>query len=132
MAPLDPPDDVGFVDRLEAVFSAVIAKARSDPAFARALAAAAGDPTAFAAAARRQRTDWTATAPDLDPQALMSAEGEEALRAALKPLTKRALYALVKARAINPVGASKYGKLQLIEHIIRSLRRGRDVAVFDY
>ncbi len=126
-------DAPGFVDRLEAVFAAVITKARADPAFARQLATAAGDPTRFAAAARAtRRTDWAAEAPDLNPAAMLAAEGEEALRAALKPLTKRALYALVKSRALNPAGASAFNKLQLVEHIIRSVRRRSDAPVFDY
>ncbi len=129
----DGDDGAPFVDRLEAVFAAVIAKARSDHAFARQLAAAAGDPERFADAARaRQQTNWAAEAPDLDPSAIVASQGEEALRAALKPLTKRALYALVKARAINPAGASKFNKVQLTEHIVRSVGRRDTATVFDY
>ncbi len=122
-----------LADVLEAVFAAVVARARADKAFARQLARAAGDPGRLAASAKRTR-DWSAEAPDLDLPALFVAEGAEAARRALRPLTRRQLYALVRAHDLAPAHTSKLNKTQLIEHIARTLTRAKEPAkrVFDY
>src|SRR5262245_25611957 len=96
-----PEDDDGdFADTLEAVFAAVVAKARTDRGFARQLAKAVGDPEKLAKAAKRTR-DWKAEAPDLDPKEL-AAGGADVLRKALAPLTHRELYALVRVHDLQP------------------------------
>jgi hypothetical protein len=122
-----------FIDVLEAVFAAVVAKARTDRAFARQLAKAVAEPGKLAAAARRA-PDWREEAPDLDLAALFEAKGADAARRVLRPLTRRQLYALVRARNLSPSQTSRLNKAQLIEHIARTLARSRTPAkrVFDY
>ncbi len=125
-------DPLAFVDQLEAVFAVLIAKARTDEAFAERLAQAVADPQTLRTSARARR-DWAREAPDMDPRAVLEAAGEEALRAQLAQHTRRALYALVKAQGLQPVGASKLNKSQLISHILRAVQGAdRLRGVFDY
>jgi hypothetical protein len=125
-------DDEGLPDVLEAVFAAVVAKARTDRSFARQLAKAVGDPSKLAKAAKRAR-DWKAEAPALDPRAL-AADGADAMRKALAPFTHRQLYALVRVHSLSPAHTGKLNKTQLIEHILRVTTREKEPAkrVFDY
>ena len=122
-----------FVSILEAVLAAVVAKARTDKAFARQLAKAVADPRKLRAAAQRAR-DWTAEVPEIDPRALFEAKGAEELRVELRPLTRRQVYALVRVYDLAPAHTSRLNKTQLIEHIVRALGRVREPAkrVFDY
>jgi len=126
-------DDV--LAALEAVFAAVLAKARRDPAFARTLAKALSG--ALPAAAADDADDAGSAkndAPALDPRALYAAEGADGLRRALGALSRPELYALVRDHDLAPSGASRLTKIQLIEHVAAVLG-GRSRAkrrVFDY
>jgi hypothetical protein len=128
----DDDQDESLPDVLEAVFAAVVEKARTDRGFARQLAKAVGDPAKLAKAAKRAR-DWNAEAPALDPRAL-AGQGADAARKALAPLTNRQLYALVRVHNLSPAHTGKLNKTQLIEHILRVTTREKEPAkrVFDY
>lgn len=129
----DEEDSDGFADTLEAVFAAVVAKARTDKSFARQLAKAVGDPDKLAKAAKKTR-DWKSEAPDMDPRALVEAAGPDGLRKALSSLTHRQLYALVRVHDLKPAHTAKLNKTQLIEHILRVVAKATEPAkrVFDY
>lgn len=128
-------DDKGdeFADALEALFTAVVAKARTDRTFARQLAKAVGAPAKLAAAAKKRR-DAAADAPALDLPAAFAEDGAEGVRAALRPLARREIYALIRARDLSPAHTSKFNKTQLIEHVVRVLGREAEPKkrVFDY
>jgi hypothetical protein len=121
-------EDDKFPDALEAAFAVVVAKARRDQAFARQLAKALdGALTEGAASAK------AVEAPDLDPRGLLARDGAEGLRAALAPLDRKALLALIRARDLSPAGASKLNKAQLIEHVLLAAKPARGgKRVFDY
>jgi hypothetical protein len=125
--------DDDFIDRLEAVFATVVAKARADKAFARQLAKAVGDPRRLAEAAKKQRAP-AAEAPDLDPRALFLEEGPDGGRRRLAQLSRAELLALVRAHDLAPEHTSKLNKSQLVEHIARAAAPRRDPAkrAFDY
>lgn len=131
--PKDAENGDPFVDTLEALFAAVVDKARTDKAFARKLARAVGDPAKLARAAKRT-TDWRAEAPDVDVPGVFKAEGADGVRRALRPLTQRQIYALVRLNDLNPARTSKLNKTQIIEHAVRALTRETTPAkrVFDY
>jgi hypothetical protein len=122
-----------FLESLESLFAAVVAKARADDAFARQLAKAVGDPKTLADAARR-RSAPGAEAPKLDPRALFEAEGPDGGRRRLVELTRTQLLALVRAHDLAPEHTSKLNKSQLIEHIARAAtpRRAAGKRAFDY
>jgi hypothetical protein len=126
--------DEKLIAALEALFAAVTAKARTDPAFARQLAQALGDHAKLAAAGTSRNRN--ADLPDLDPGAVLKAQGSEGLRRALAALGRRELTALVRARDLAPEHTSKLNKTQLIEHIVRVLARRAEPApkrrAFDY
>jgi hypothetical protein len=132
-----PKDDAGrgdgFADALEALFATVVAKARTDRAFARQLAKSVGNPAKLAQAAKRSR-DIAAEAPDVDVPAIFADKGAEGLRSALRPLTQRQIYALIRVHKLNPANTSKLNKTQLIEHAVRCLTREKEPRkrVFDY
>lgn len=129
----DDTQDAGFADLLEAVFAAVVDKARKDPAFARQLATAVVSSKRFTAAAK-ETVNWEAEAPDLDLDALMTSDGAAGVRTALRDLTRRQIYALVKVKDLNGARTSSFNKTQLIEHVVRSLEREAEPykSVFDY
>ena len=118
---------------LEALFAVVTEKARTDRNFARQLAKAVGEPAKLAAAAKRRR-DIASEAPDIDVPALYDKEGAEGVRATLRPLTQRQIYALVRVHRLKPANTSKLNKTQLIEHAVRALSRESEPRkrVFDY
>ena len=132
-----PKDDAGgtgddFADVLEALFAAVVAKARTDRTFARQLAKAVGDPAKLGAAARKRR-DPAADAPQIDLANVFAAKGAEGVRAALRPHTRREIYSLVRVHDLKPANTSKLNKTQLIEHAVRALSPETErKRVFDY
>jgi len=126
-------DSDPFVDTLEALLGAVVDKARTDKAFARKLARAVGDPGKLARAAKR-RTDWRTEAPDVDVPSIFAKSGAEGVRSALRPLTQRQIYALVRLHDLKPARTSKFNKTQIIEHAVRALEPSKAASkrVFDY
>jgi hypothetical protein len=125
--------DDNFISDLEAVFAAVLAEARSNPSFARKIAASVGRGRSLKSSAKA-RTDWTAEAPGADLRKLLKAEGEESVRKTLRGLSQRAVYAWLKASGLNARNASKMNKTQLIEHVIRVLKKeaGSEGRRFEY
>jgi len=129
-----PKDSDPFVDTLEALFGAVVDKARTDKTFARKLARAVGDPAKLARAAKK-RTDWRTEAPDVNVPAIFAKSGADGVRRALRPLTQRQIYNLVRLHDLKPARTSKFNKTQIIEHAVRTLGPGKTAAakrVFDY
>lgn len=122
-----------FVDQLEALFGAVIDKAKRDNAFAKQLAGAVGDPQKFSDGAR-ETTDWAWEAPDVDVEGIMGDSGANGVRDALRGFTRREIYALVKSKSLNASKTSNLNKTQLIEHVVRTLEKESEPykSVFDY
>lgn len=126
------PDD-SFIADLESVFAAVLAEARANPTFARKLATGVVRGRTLKSSAKA-RTDWTAEAPNIDLRRILKNEGEESVRKALRKPSQRAVYAWLKSSGLNARNASKMNKTQLIEHVIRMLKKeaGMDERRFDY
>lgn len=122
-----------FIDQLEALFGAVVDKAKRDNAFAKQLAGAVGDPGKFSDGAK-ETTQWGWEAPDVDVEQLMADAGPQGIRDALRGYTRREIYALVKVKSLNAARTSSLNKTQLIEHVVRTLEREAEPykSVFDY
>lgn len=126
-------DEPDFVSQLEALFGAVLDKAKGDPAFAKKIAHAVVDPEKFSRRAL-YATDWRSEAPNIDVAAVYDEYGADGLRMELRGLKRRQIYALVRARDLNPARTSNLNKTQLIEHIVRTVQ-GESTpvkSIFDY
>lgn len=129
--PKDNPPE--FVEQLEALFGAVIDKAKRDHGFAKQLAGAVGNPAKFADSAKHT-TQWGWEAPDVDVEQIMADGGANGVREALRGYTRREIYALVKSKSLNASKTSNLNKTQLIDHVVRTLEKESEPykSVFDY
>lgn len=118
-----------FADRLDAVLRAHVRRGGETPAeaVAEALAAEAAPAPAPEPA--------PAPAPDLNPVALFTRSGADALKAALDALPEPALAHLLGEHHLDPAGAtSGQPKEAVVAHIVAQAQRRveRDRKLFDY
>lgn len=125
--------DDTFLSDLESIFAAVLAEAHANPAFARKLANAVVRGRTLKASAKT-RVDWSAEAPGTDFRKKFKADGEEGLRKTLRAHSQRQVYAWLKSSGLNARNASKMNKSQLMEHVVRVLKKesGIEEKRFDY
>lgn len=114
--------DPDFLSDLEAVFAAVLSEARAKPAFAKKIAVSVAQGRTLKELAKR-RTEWATEAPQIDLDGVFRKEGEEGVRRALRALPKRKIYAWLKVSRLGQRRTSGLNTTQLIEHIVRELKR---------